>query len=106
MTRLLALWLLLPAPALHAQPQAQRIEQAVHQLIRGHRATVGVAVLFGEGEAATVNNHIKSPLMSVFKNPVAFTALQEIERRRIAPRQPPGGRNLAADTRHVQSATQ
>lgn len=85
MTRLLALLLLFSAPALHAQPQARHIEQAVRRLIRGHRATVGVAVLFGDGEAATVNNHIEFPLMSVFKYPVAFAALQEMERRRIAP---------------------
>lgn len=85
MYKLLLLFILLAATPMHAREKSERIERAVRRIIRGKQATVGVAVLFGDNQAASVNNDEPYPALSVFKYPVAFAALHALQRKGSPP---------------------
>lgn len=76
---------LFTASPLYPRSESRRIEQAVRRIIRGKQATVGVAVLFGPDQVATVNNNRPYPTLSVFKYPVAWAALKKLEQQGIPP---------------------
>lgn len=56
--------------------------QGIEEVTEGCRATVGVAVLYGDS-VFTMNNDCRYPMMSVFKFHVAVTVLKKMEREGI-----------------------
>ena len=57
------------------------LERAVRALTDSVRATVGVAVVFGDGDTLVVNNGHRYPTMSVYKFHQALAVLDRLERR-------------------------
>lgn len=57
------------------------LERAVRALTDSVRATVGVAVVFGDGDTLVVNNGHRYPTMSVYKFHQALAVLDHLERR-------------------------
>lgn len=78
------LWLLLGGASLLPAAGREGIARQIERAVRGTRASVGVAVLYGD-RTITVGNGRRYPLMSLFKLPVAVTALAKMEQEGIAP---------------------
>ena len=57
------------------------LERAVRALTDSVRATVGVAVVFGDGDTLVVNNGHRYPTMSVYKFHQALAVLDRLDRR-------------------------
>ena len=62
---------------------AQISKTDIDKIVAGKQADVGVAVLY-EDETFLYNNHLRYPLMSVFKLHVAVTALKKMEHENIS----------------------
>lgn len=80
MKRLLLLCCCLAA-ALPLSARNGSLERAVRALTDSVRATVGVAVVFGDGDTLVVNNGHRYPTMSVYKFHQALAVLDHLERR-------------------------
>ena len=80
MKRLLLLCCCLAA-ALPLSARNGSLERAVRALTDSVRATVGVAVVFGDGDTLVVNNGHRYPTMSVYKFHQALAVLDRLERR-------------------------
>lgn len=80
MKRLLLLCCCLAA-ALPLSARNGSLERAVRALTDSVRATVGVAVVFGDGDTLVVNNGHRYPTMSVYKFHQALAVLDCLERR-------------------------
>lgn len=53
----------------------------IESIIKGKRATVGVAVRFDDGEMLVVNNELHYPTMSVYKFHLALAVLDELNKK-------------------------
>lgn len=62
---------------------SQNIIQEIEKVIHGKQATVGVAIIHGD-QIFTVANDNRYPVMSVFKFPIAVTALKKMEAENIS----------------------
>lgn len=82
MKRLLLLCCCLAA-ALPLSARNGSLERAVRALTDSVRATVGVAVVFGDGDTLVVNNGHRYPTMSVYKFHQALAVLDHLERRSL-----------------------
>ncbi len=82
MKRLLLLCCCLAA-ALPLSARNGSLERAVRALTDSVRATVGVAVVFGDGDTLVVNNGHRYPTMSVYKFHQALAVLDRLERRSL-----------------------
>lgn len=85
------------------QPLAARngkLERDIRALTDSVRATVGVAVVLGEGDTLVVNNGHRYPMMSVFKFHQALAVLDTLARRGLplTTLVPVRRADLAADT--------
>ena len=79
MKRLLLLCCCLTA-VLPLSARNDSLERAVRALTDSVRATVGVAVVFGDGDTLVVNNGHRYPTMSVYKFHQALAVLDHLER--------------------------
>lgn len=69
------------AAAVPLSARDESLEQAVRAVADSVRATVGVAMVFGDGDTLAVNGGHRFPMLSVFKFHQALAVLDRLDRR-------------------------
>ncbi|WP_159821611.1 class A beta-lactamase, subclass A2 [Colwellia sp. 20A7] len=65
--------------------QSESLKQQINSLLEGKNATVGVAILAGDGsEYISINGNKKLPMQSVFKYQLALAVLDQVDKNNLS----------------------
>lgn len=79
----LILFTLLLVSGSHIYSQDSTLEDNIKSIIKGKRATVGVAVIYDGKEALKINDHYRYPTMSVYKFHQALAVLDYLYKNKL-----------------------